>query len=140
MDRVRLIGKRLDGHLADDDRAAHGRTEHPGQHLRAEGAEARRILAAASKRHNGVRWSVAFADGIRQSEAIGLRWKYVDRDVGTIGVGWQLKRHRFKHGCLNIPACTSSRHRRPCPPTCESTGTLTAAQPTAANEATAAPR
>ncbi len=30
-----------------------------------------------------------------------------------------LKRHRFKHGCLNIPACTSDRHRRPCLPTCE---------------------
>jgi site-specific recombinase XerD len=82
-------------------------------------AEARRILAAAGKRPNGVRWSVAFAVGIRQSEAIGLRWKYVDLDAGTIEVGWQLKRHRFKHGCPDIVACTASRHRRPCPPKCE---------------------
>ena len=52
--------------------------------------EARRILAAAAKRRNGARWSVALAMGVRQSEAIGLRWKYVDLDAGTIEVGWQL--------------------------------------------------
>ena len=52
--------------------------------------EARRILAAAANRRNGARWSVALAIGIRQSEAIGLRWKYVDLDAGTIEVGWQL--------------------------------------------------
>ena len=81
--------------------------------------EARRILATASKRRNGARWSVAFAVGIRQSEAIGLRWKYVNLEAGTIEVGWQLKRHRFKHGCEDVAACTSSRHRRACPARCD---------------------
>lgn len=36
--------------------------------------EARRILAAAATRRNGTRWSVALALGIRQGEALGLRW------------------------------------------------------------------
>ena len=53
--------------------------------------EARRILTAAAKRHNGARWSVALAVGIRQCEALGLRWRYVDLDAGTIEVGWQLR-------------------------------------------------
>jgi integrase len=54
--------------------------------------EARRILAASVSRRNGARWSVALAVGIRQSEAIGLRWQYADLDAGTIEVGWQLQR------------------------------------------------
>lgn len=62
-------------------------------------AEARQILATAASRRNGVRWSVALALGIRQSEAIGLRWQFVDLDAGTIEVGWQLKRAHFRHGC-----------------------------------------
>ena len=76
----------------------------------------------------------------RQSEAIGLRWKYVDLDAGTIEVGWQLKRHRFKHGCPDTAACTADRHRRPCPPKCETHKHRMAARPTAANEATVARR
>jgi integrase len=81
-------------------------------------AEARRILAAAVKRRNGTRWSVALAVGIRQSEAIGLRWKYVDLKAGTIEVGWQLRRARYRHGCGDPVACTSSRHRVRCLPGC----------------------
>ncbi len=81
-------------------------------------AEARQILAAASERRNGARWSVALALAIRQAEAIGLRWKYVDLDAGTIQVGWQLRRARFRHGCGDVAACTKSRHRIACPAKC----------------------
>ncbi len=80
--------------------------------------EARRILAAAASRRNGTRWSVALAVGIRQSEAIGLRWQYVDLDAGTIEVGWQLKRARYRHGCQVPAACAVGRHRKRCPPRC----------------------
>jgi integrase len=82
-------------------------------------AEARRILAAAADRRNGARWSVALAVGVRQCEAIGLRWKYVDLDAGTIEVGWQLKRARYRHGCDDAVACTSGRHRVRCPKNCK---------------------
>ncbi len=80
--------------------------------------EARRILAVAAARRNGARWSVAFSVGIRQSEAIGLRWQFVDLDAGTIEVGWQLKRARFRHGCDDPAHCAAERHRRPCPKRC----------------------
>jgi integrase len=80
--------------------------------------EARRILTAAASQRNGARWSVALAVGIRQSEAIGLRWQYVDLDAGTLEVGWQLKRARYRHGCGDAAACTLGRHRIPCPPDC----------------------
>jgi site-specific recombinase XerD len=80
--------------------------------------EARRVLAAPAGRRNGARWSVALAVGIRQAEAIGLRWKYVDLRAGTIEVGWQLRRARYRHGCADPAACTRERHRTACPPTC----------------------
>jgi integrase len=80
--------------------------------------EANRILAAAANRRNGPRWSVALAVGIRQSEALGLRWKYVNLDAGTIEVGWQLRRARFRHGCDDPVACAAGRHRKECPAGC----------------------
>jgi integrase len=80
--------------------------------------EACRILAAAADRRNGARWSVALAVGIRQSEAIGLRWKYVNLDAGTIEVGWQLRRARYRHGCGDPATCAKDRHRAPCPKDC----------------------
>jgi hypothetical protein len=45
--------------------------------------EAREILRVAADRRNGARWSVALAVGIRQSEALGLRWRFVDLDAGV---------------------------------------------------------
>ncbi|GLX01363.1 hypothetical protein [Microtetraspora sp. NBRC 16547] len=42
--------------------------------------EARKILEAAKPRRNAARWSVALALGIRQGEALGLRWSFVDLD------------------------------------------------------------
>ena len=83
------------------------------------GEEACRILAAAADRRGGARWSVALALGIRQSEAIGLRWKFVHLDAGTIEVGWQLRRARYRHGCDDPAACTAGRHRVPWPPGCD---------------------
>ncbi|WP_329518644.1 tyrosine-type recombinase/integrase [Spirillospora sp. NBC_01491] len=81
-------------------------------------AEARRILAAADGRHNGVRWSVGLSLGLRQGEALGLRWKYVDLDGGAIKVWWQISRQKWLHGCDDVAACTEGKHRRPCPKKC----------------------
>lgn len=85
-----------------------------------------------------VRWSVALAVGIRQAEAIGLRWQFVDLDAGTIEVGWQLKRARYRHGCQDPAACAVSHHRVACPNAAPSTGTRPAAQPAAGSAGTAA--
>ena len=65
------------------------------------GEEALAILdnAAATRRRNAARWSVALALGLRQGEALGLRWPYVDLEAGEVRVWWQLVRRPFDHGC-----------------------------------------
>jgi integrase len=65
-----------------------------------------RILDVAQRRRNPTRWSVAFAIGLRQGEALGLRWEdpddgteLVDLDAGVMHVWWQLRRRIYEHGC-----------------------------------------
>lgn len=81
-------------------------------------AEARRVLSAAESRRNGVRWSVGLALGLRQGEALGLRWKYIDLDNKVLKVWWQLQRHSWRHGCADPHACGKHWHRHPCPANC----------------------
>ncbi len=38
--------------------------------------EARAILQVAAPQRNGTRWSVGLGLGLRQAEALGLRWTY----------------------------------------------------------------
>lgn len=48
--------------------------------------EAKTVLATAQGKRNAARWSVALALGLRQGEALGLRWQDVDLDTGTIRI------------------------------------------------------
>jgi integrase len=80
--------------------------------------EAMRLTSLAAKRRNGTRWSVALGLGLRQGEALGLRWQYVDLDAGTLTVRWQLQPYRCQHGCEDPRACCKDRHRDDCPPGC----------------------
>ena len=80
--------------------------------------QAQRIIGLAATRRNGTRWSVALALGLRQGEALGLRWRYVDLDAGTLTVRWQLQRLRWRHGCGDPHACGKDRHRDNCSPGC----------------------
>jgi len=61
--------------------------------------EVRRVLAAASKVRNAARWSVALALGLRQGEALGLKWADLNLQTGTLEVRRQLQRLRYRHGC-----------------------------------------
>jgi integrase len=61
---------------------------------------------------------VALALGLRQGEALGLRWQDVDLDKGTITIRWQLQRLAWRHGCDNPQACGHSGGRKGCPPKC----------------------
>lgn len=61
--------------------------------------EARAVLATARGRRNAARWSVALALGLRQGEALGLRWAHVDLDVGELRIPKQLRRRVYDHGC-----------------------------------------
>jgi integrase len=80
--------------------------------------EALRIVRLAGTRRNGTRWSVALGLGLRQGEALGLRWQHVDLDAGTLTVRWQLQRFAWRHGCADPHACDKDRHRDDCPPGC----------------------
>lgn len=55
-------------------------------------AEALRVVAAARDLlpHHS-RWHVAFLQGLRQGEALGLTWDMVDLDAGLLTVSWQLQ-------------------------------------------------
>ncbi|MEU3494445.1 site-specific integrase [Kitasatospora cineracea] len=61
--------------------------------------EVQRLLIEAAKRPNSARWSVALALGLRQGEALGLRWADVDLKGGILRVRKNRLRPKYKHGC-----------------------------------------
>jgi integrase len=110
-------------------------------------AQVHAVLSAAAERRNSARWSVGLACGLRQGEALGLRWEYLigqcldcertfpavecwaDRDgmrcpacsagcVIEARVWFQLQRLTWRHGCKDVAACTQDLHKRPCPRKC----------------------
>jgi integrase len=80
--------------------------------------EARRVLRAAEGLRNGARWSVALALGVRQGEALGLRWSYIDLESGTVRFWHQLQRAESQHGCADPNRCGAKHHLAPCPRNC----------------------
>ncbi|BCB85741.1 tyrosine-type recombinase/integrase [Phytohabitans suffuscus] len=61
--------------------------------------EVRRILEQAGERRNSARWAIALALGLRQSEALGLKWSDVNLDSGALVVRRGRQRPRWRHGC-----------------------------------------
>ncbi|MFE9238667.1 tyrosine-type recombinase/integrase [Streptomyces sp. NPDC007007] len=61
--------------------------------------EVKRLLVAADKRRNAARWAMALALGLRQGEALGLKWADVDRERGVLMVRRSRRRPRYAHGC-----------------------------------------
>lgn len=61
--------------------------------------EVKRLLSAVRDRRNGVRWVVALALGLRQGEALGLKWTDVDLTKGTLKVRRGRLRPKYTHGC-----------------------------------------
>lgn len=80
--------------------------------------EARKILEVSKSGRNAARWSVALALGIRQGEALGLRWSFVDLETGVIKAWYQVQRKPWKHGCDDSHACGEAWHRWPCKKRC----------------------
>lgn len=73
--------------------------------------QAQRVLDAAAGRRNSARWSIGLALGLRQGEALGLRWSHVDLDSDEphLRINWQLHRRAFDHGCGSPPTCGRRR-------------------------------
>jgi integrase len=61
--------------------------------------EVRLLLKAAMDGRNGARWAVALALGLRQGEALGLKWSDIDLDTGSLVVRRGRLRPRWRHGC-----------------------------------------
>src|SRR5699024_2892213 len=76
--------------------------------------EIRALVQVCQHRRNGARWLVAFASGLRQSEALGLQWPDVDFDQSTITIRRTLTRPVWRHGCGTKPECGASTARK-CP-------------------------
>lgn len=71
--------------------------------------ETRRVLAAAASMRNGARWSVALALGLRQGEALGLRWEDVNLDTARLSVRTALQRQPGKGLVLVEPKSRAGR-------------------------------
>jgi integrase len=63
--------------------------------------EALAVLAAAAGRPNPDRWMVALTHGLRQGEALGMRWKYLNLETGELKIFHQLQRLKWRHGCFD---------------------------------------
>lgn len=72
--------------------------------------EAKQVLAVAADQRNAARWTVALALGLRQSEALALRWSDLDLETGTLSVRRSL--HRVAGGGLVYEEPKSARSRR----------------------------
>jgi integrase len=95
-----------------------------------EADEVSRILAFALTRRNGVRFVIALALGLRQGEALGLKWSRLHDPTRTLDIMRAVQRQTWQHGCADPHACGSryhkpmpcpkdcKRHQRACPPPC----------------------
>ena len=82
--------------------------------------QVRNIAAIAVRRPNGVRWSVGLGTGLRQGEALGLRWSFVNLETGWMRIWYQLQRLTWEHGCKDPRGCGDKHHKvRPCPKACK---------------------
>ncbi|WP_049562992.1 tyrosine-type recombinase/integrase [Nonomuraea sp. SBT364] len=66
--------------------------------------EIRRLFKAADALpRNSARWGIALALGLRQGEALGLRWEHVNLDKGVLRVRRSRQRPKYAHGCDDQP-------------------------------------
>ncbi|MEV4704650.1 tyrosine-type recombinase/integrase [Actinoplanes sp. NPDC049316] len=66
-------------------------------------AEVQRIFEAARERRNRARWAIALALGLRQGEALGLKWEHLDLEKQTLRVRRNRLRPKYEHGCGGKP-------------------------------------
>lgn len=57
--------------------------------------ETARIMGHLSPMPDRSRWALAFLQGVRQAEALGMTWDQIDLERGLLTVSWQLKSLRY---------------------------------------------
>lgn len=65
--------------------------------------EIKAILHEAGKGRNSARWAIALALGLRQGEALGLKWTDIDLDGGILQVRRSRNKPHYVHGCGDKP-------------------------------------
>lgn len=61
--------------------------------------EVQRLMLTAAARRNSTRWAIALALGLRQGEALGLKWEDIDLEVGAMKIKRGRQRPKWQHGC-----------------------------------------
>ncbi len=85
-----------------------------------EAEEIERILTLALRKRNGVRFVIALALGLRQGEALGLKWSRLHEPSKTLEIMKGLQRQTWQHGCADPHACGARYHKiKPCPKSCK---------------------
>jgi integrase len=64
--------------------------------------EIKDLLEVAALRRNSARWVFALAFGLRQGEALGLKWEDFDLDKGILRIRRQAIRAKYAHGCGGV--------------------------------------
>lgn len=77
--------------------------------------EVHRLLATAKTSRNGTRWAIALALGLRQGEALALRWTDIDLDSATLRVRATRLRPVYGHGCIKAGGGTCGKTPGFCP-------------------------
>lgn len=57
--------------------------------------QAIQLITHAAEKPDGSRWVLAFLQGLRQAESLGLTWEQVDLTAQTLTVSWQVKSLRY---------------------------------------------
>ena len=87
-----LRDAQADGYVVPDNVFAVASPTKPDSDREAlESIQAVAVLHHAADLPHGARWFVAFYQGLRQGEALGLTWEAIDFVNGTITIEWQLQ-------------------------------------------------
>lgn len=83
-------------------------------------ADAQAVITVALKDDVAPRWLLGILLGLRQGEALGLRWNRIDLEAGTLLIPKQIQRQTWQHGCDDPHACArphcENKAKRKCPP------------------------
>lgn len=78
-------------------------------------AQAKALLEAAIGQRNEARWAIGLSLGLRQGEALGLKWEDIDFDSGTLRVQRALQRQAGTGLVFTEPKTARSRRTLPLP-------------------------